>query len=139
MKKPRCKQIKPNGERCRGRAITKSEFCFFHEPSRAKQRHAAQRKGGLNRLKPAKVTVLPGNTSDAVLSTADDVCRLLSETINQVRKGELDVKIANSVGYLAGVILKSRSQGELEDRIVEIEEHIAKGRSGYGRKPAVAS
>ena len=139
MKKPRCKKIKPNGEQCRGRAITKSEFCFFHDPSRAKQRHEAQRKGGLNRANPAKVTALPSNTSDAVLSTADDVCRLLSETINQVRKGVLDVRIANSVGYLAGVILKARSQGDLEERIVEIEEHIAKERSGHGGKPAVAS
>ncbi|MDH3890941.1 MAG: hypothetical protein OEV49_07625 [candidate division Zixibacteria bacterium] len=133
MKKQQCKQIKIDGKRCRGRAVTGSKFCFFHDPKRAKQRQAAQRKGGINRLRPDKVTVLPSNTLDAVLRTADDVCQLLSDTINQVRKGVLDVKIANSVGYLAGVILKARSQGELEDRIVEIEEHIAKERTGHGR------
>jgi len=138
MKKPQCEQIKADGNRCQGRAVTDTRFCFFHDPGRAKERHEARRKGGLNRLKPGKVAALHASAPDAKVETADDVCRLLSDTINQVRKGVLDVRIANSVGYLAGVILKARSLGELEDRIVEIERHITKERSADGRKPATA-
>jgi hypothetical protein len=56
-----------------------------------------------------------------------DVARLLSETINQVRKGELDPRVANAVGYLANVMIKAVEQGDLETRLVELES-LVKGR-----------
>ena len=52
---------------------------------------------------------------------------MLGETINQVRKGRVDPRIANAVGYLAGILLKGLEQGDTEKRLVELEQ-IVKGR-----------
>ena len=50
-----------------------------------------------------------------------DVVALISETINQVRKGMIDPRVANSVGYLANVLIKAFEQDELETRIERLE------------------
>ena len=73
-----------------------------------------------------KVVSLPENAPDVTVKSADDVVALLSETISQVRRGQLDTKIANSIGYLAGVILKAREQSDLETRISALEETLKK-------------
>jgi len=48
--------------------------------------------------------------------------KLLSRTVNQTLRGEIDPKVANAVGYLSGVILRAREQGEIEERLAKIEE-----------------
>jgi hypothetical protein len=50
-----------------------------------------------------------------------DVVALISETINQVRKGVIDPRVANAVGYLANVLIKAFEQDELETRIERLE------------------
>jgi hypothetical protein len=46
-----------------------------------------------------------------------DVVTLLSETISQVRRGEIDPKIANATGYLSSVLLRALEGGELAREI----------------------
>lgn len=71
---------------------------------------------------------------DVAVESAQDVVRLLGETISQVRRGEIDPRIANSVGYLSGIVLKAREQGDIEDRLKLIEEEInSKGASSVTR------
>ena len=84
-------------------------------------RTAAQRNGGRN----GKAAVLSPDTPDVEIKSASDVVGLLSDTISQVRRGQVDVKIANSVAYLCGHILKAREQGDLEDRLAAIEHRVA--------------
>ena len=45
----------------------------------------------------------------------------LAESINAVRKGELDPRVANAVGYLAGIQLRALEQGPTEQRIAALE------------------
>jgi len=58
---------------------------------------------------------------DMRLGSIEDVATLLGKTINQVRKGQIDPRVSNAVGYLAGIMLKALGQGELEKRLVELE------------------
>jgi hypothetical protein len=53
------------------------------------------------------------------------VTGLLAETINQVRRGEIDPRISNAVGYLAGILLKAKQQDELEQRLARLESVLA--------------
>jgi len=62
------------------------------------------------------------------VADCEDVVALLSETINQVRKGQIDPRVANAIGYLANVLIKASEQGELEKRISEVES-LLKNRS----------
>lgn len=128
--KQHCQALTKSGVQCRAKAQYGSAFCFFHDPERATERHAAKVKGGHSRA----MKTLPKGTAAFEVSTANDIVSLLSQTINQVRSGELDPRIANSVGYLAGIVLKAREQGELDERLKLVEEAIAKG-TNNGSKP----
>jgi hypothetical protein len=52
------------------------------------------------------------------------VVELLSRTVNQTLRGEIDPKVANAVGYLSSVILRAREQGTLEERLAKLEEAL---------------
>lgn len=65
---------------------------------------------------------LDAATPDMKIKDSGDVIALLSETINQIRKGVIDPRVANSVGYLASITVKVFEQNELENRIEKIEQ-----------------
>ena len=104
-----CEQVKPDGKPCRTNAATGGRYCFFDDPEMAEERAAASRAGGKERSR--KVVVLPPDTPERPIKNAADVVELMSVTINRVVRGELDPKIANSVGFLAGVTLKAFELG----------------------------
>ena len=72
--------------------------------------------------------MLDADAPDVKVEDCRDVVSLMSETINQVRKGVIDPRVANAVGYLANILIKAMEQGELESRI-ETLELLVKGRS----------
>ena len=115
-----CQHIKANGIRCGAHAITGSQYCFFHDPKKAKQRTAARKAGGHK----SKAAVLSPETPDHQLGTLTDVVSLLGETINQVRRGEIDPRVSNAVGYLTNVLIKALEQGNLEERLNALEDTV---------------
>ena len=119
----RCKR-KKSGKQCKGYAVTGDDYCFSHSRKRAKQRAEAQRKGGKTALAEKKRVLKNSNVQ--IKGTAD-VVRLLNETLNQVRIGQIEVKIANCVGYLSGICLKALEQGDLEKRLEALEEKVFEG------------
>ena len=118
-----CHYIKSNRSRCRAHARHGSIYCFFHDPDSTIERNAARKNGGRERSRRA--AVLPASTPDRPLATASDVNVLLAETINQVRRGEVDPRISNAIGYLAGILLKAREQEEMEQRLARLESIVA--------------
>ena len=92
-------------------------MCFFHDPAAAEKRTAAQRRGG----QKGRATVLPANTPDFPLNDAGDASALLSVTINQLRRGQLDPKIATGLGYLLGLKMKAMDMAKLEKRVAGLE------------------
>ena len=114
----RCSHVKKDGERCKANTVAGSSSCFFHDPAKAAERTAARKAGGHRN----KAAVLPPSTPDAMLEDAGDVARIIGETINQVRRGEVDARIANAIGYLSGVLLRALEADELEERLTALEE-----------------
>ena len=112
--------MKKTGDRCNAIATTGSKFCFFHDPNKKKAANDARRSGG----ERGKAATLPPDTPDIEINSPEAIVGLLSDTVNQVRKGLIDSRIANAIGYLSGMILKAREQGELEDRLKAIEDHL---------------
>jgi hypothetical protein len=54
----------------------------------------------------------------------------LADSINQLRRGELDPRVANGVGYLASILLRALEQGPMEERLAHLESLL--GKSGVG-------
>ncbi len=125
-----CSQTKPDGERCRGTALA-SGLCFAHDPAHAEKLAAARKRGGVTRSRPA--AVLPATTADVRPKTVSDVVALLGETISQIRRGELDPKIGNAVGFLAATLLRAVESAELESlakEVAQLRELVGKGNHG---------
>lgn len=120
MRKPiskPCSAMKPDQSKCQAPALPGSEFCFFHDPSKAEKRREAQAQGGRqNRMK-----TLEDSTPDVKVEDCGDAIALLVQTINQVRKGEIDPRVANSVGFLSNILIKVVEQHKFETRIRQLE------------------
>jgi len=116
-----CEMIKADGGKCQGRKIASSSYCFFHDPEKGAEREAAQKAGGLRN----KLAVLSRSTPDARLLDAPDALRLVAETINQVRRGEIDPKVANTIGYLCSLFLKTLNETESERRLAALQRTLS--------------
>jgi hypothetical protein len=112
-----CSATKSDQSKCRAAAIPGSEFCFFHDPSKAEKRREAQSQGG----RQNRVKTLEDSAPDVKVEDSGDAIILLVQTINQVRKGQIDPRVANSVGFLANILIKAVERDKLETRIEQLE------------------
>ena len=115
----KCKARKKSGAECAADAQVGKDVCIFHDAAKAADGERARRAGGLSRSR--RNSVLPAGTPDSPLQDTIEVAAFLAESINQVRPGELDPRVANSVGYLASVLLRALEQGPLEERMARLE------------------
>lgn len=122
----KCQYTKSEGEQCKAWAMTDSDFCFTHNPDMQEERALANQRGGqVGKANPTEP--LP----PIELSQPKDVVVLLQDTIRGVRAGEIDLKIANSVGYLSGQLLKAHEVAQLQARIEFLETLLASNRVKY--------
>jgi hypothetical protein len=77
-------------------------------------------KGGF--ATAVRATVLP-DLPNPELRSPEDVTRLLQETVGQVRRGELAPAVANSIGYLGSIALRS-FELDLSRRLDAAEEAL---------------
>jgi len=116
----KCCYIKPNNEQCAANAMIGSKFCFSHNPETKEEKIAAVIKGG--RASKKNHNFLPPIS----LEKPKDTINLITTTINEVRKGLIELKIANCIGYLSGHLIKAFEITDLEDRISRLEKAISK-------------
>lgn len=116
----RCIHVKAKGIKCRAWSLKNSDYCFFHDPFKSQDRNRAQCKGG----EASQRKTLPECTEDVSIETATDIVELLATTISQTRKGEIDSKIATTIGYLSSIVLRAREQGILEERMFTLEKQL---------------
>ena len=82
----------------------------------------ARKAGGVARTQKL---VLPPDAPIRPLRNASEVVALLGETINQVRRGELDLRVCNAIGYLSGILLSAIEKSSYEDRLAALEAAVA--------------
>jgi hypothetical protein len=118
----RCTAIKASGERCKGRAIEGSEWCWNHHPSHADEhrRHGAKggKRGGRGRPQ-AELT---------------DIKQRLSDLAEDVLEGKQDKGVAAVASQVLNVYLravsvelKAREQLELIERLEALERAQERG------------
>lgn len=114
----RCQHVRPDGSSCKATAQP-GGFCFWHDPAAAERRRQAQSAGGKTRCRP-RATLGP-NVPDVDVSTLAELRVLLVRTVNQVRRGELDTRAGNCVGYLGSVLHRVLLDSQLEARVAALE------------------
>lgn len=105
-----CAAIKPDGSRCKARAIEGSEWCYNHDPARAEQRRLNASKGGKRggRGRPAK------GGAEGV----QDIKDLLAYLTAGVLSGQVAREVAIAANQLLNTSLRAL---ELERRWREAE------------------
>jgi hypothetical protein len=61
------------------------------------------------------------------IKNSEDVRRLLSSTINELRQGKIDPGRAGKIIYAANVLIGVLEQCSLEERLARIEEAVSRG------------
>ena len=106
--------------------------CLFHSPEFAASRAAGRRAGGQTRSRQRAVIA---DAPVVCFASVSDVTKLLSETATATRRGELDPKVASTLGYLGSIALRSLVQGDIEQRLLAIEEQLAAEKKEGGHRP----
>lgn len=113
-----------NGKHCRGYAIQNSEFCYTHDPAKAKERKEARSRGGFARhgrqIGVTGETDIPGDGT-----RVEDVRLVLWRELVGVLSLEKSQSRARTVGSLAGVLFKAFEVGQLEARLTAIENKLS--------------
>jgi hypothetical protein len=125
--KRRCQYINPiTADGCESPPQIGKSFCYSHDPEKCDERREAQSKGGRNRRQPEPPPVIPLGLPHISLQTPRDAAALYEETINFVRTGEMDRRIASLLGYLTMGWLHSFQVGFRTDRqVIQDEERAA--------------
>jgi hypothetical protein len=118
MKK--CEFVKPDGSPCRATPMKNSKFCYFHSPNiEESKKRESNSKGGKVGKTTHKKPLEP-----FALQKAEDIMGLLENTINNVRLGDMDTKIANCIGYLSSQMMKIFEIDSIEKRLDKLEEIV---------------
>lgn len=116
----KCKEKKSGGKRCGAWAMKGSSYCFSHNPETVEQHREATRAGG----KVGK-SITPGTDADTLrIGTSEELLTATVQTINEVRRGEIDAKTANCLGYLFNVAGKALEAVELRREIDEVRRLV---------------
>lgn len=125
----KCKAITKSGATCKAQAQTGRDFCFVHDPAKTEEIKTAQSRGGSSlkvidrgEYKPWRGTA--GEVTVMNTPRPQEIVNLLANTIDEVKTGEIDPKVANAVGYLAGIIVKVMELEALDERLSAIEEAV---------------
>jgi len=120
----KCEFIKSDGSQCHANAMSNSDYCYLHNPEIAEEtKRLNQIKGGKNRAVMLKEALPPMK-----IQTPDDTVSLLADTIGRVRGGEMDIKVANCLGFLCGHLLKAFEVARLNDKVELIERIVLEKR-----------
>jgi hypothetical protein len=122
MANGQCEFVKASGVRCRAAARTASSHCWFHDPSLARERQRARKRGGITRSHRA--VTLPTDTLIRPLTSVADVLNLLEATAHEVRSGQLETRTANCVGYLCSVALNGLGQIPAQENPVRVSFEV---------------
>ena len=119
----KCKHTSDEGGRCNAFALKGKEFCFSHDPESRGKKLEAVKKGGL-----AREITIETPLAKVSISTPKDVATLLAQTINEVRSGTLDPRIANTIGYLTGHLIRAFEVAEIDGKMEEVRAVLVERR-----------
>ena len=105
--------------------MSDSDYCYLHNPEISQEdKLLAQTKGGEARAVEIK-TALP----EIPLNTPNATITLMADTISKVRAGEMDIRVANCLGFLTDKLLKAFEVARLNDKVEFIERIILEKRT----------
>jgi hypothetical protein len=104
---------------CKAAPQKSSEYCFFHDPSKAVERTEARTKGGAN---SRRYVAMPEAEAP---KNAEEASELLGRVLAGLLRGEIDPRIANSAAYVCAQLAKSNEVAENKRQQTDAAEQIS--------------
>jgi len=124
----RCKHTKHDGSPCGAYAIGEGEYCWLHSPDVPdEEKREAQSRGG--KAGESVKTALPPLEGSIPLKTPEDVLAVIRRALQGVVAGTVDIRTANSVGYLTDRALRAMEASDVVQRLRAIEAALISSRS----------
>lgn len=121
MTERKCQAVKEDASPCQAWAIKGSNFCFLHtDPEKAAK---AQKSGGYAKARRQKAK-RELRLRPVKLVNLEDARKLLAETINAFRAGEISDSDSKCIGYLASQFVSAAKESIIEQRLDELEKLI---------------
>jgi hypothetical protein len=111
-------QSKATGQRCKGKALPESMFCFSHDPRLSERRAEGSFRGEKNRAHVVRAGRL---VPPRLLSVYDQ----LELALTDVRSGKLDPRVAGAMAALARAMVSVVQAGESEQRLRDLEALVS--------------
>ena len=112
--RPLCKSKRKDGKPCRAPSINNG-FCFAHSPELADKAKEARINGGKNKATAVRLNKLMPQRLRPIYNK-------LEKALGEVHTGELDPRKASAMASLSSVLIKVLTTGELEERVLKLEE-----------------
>ena len=110
---------KKDGKTCQAYAILDSKYCFCHDPSSAKKRADARKRGGFNRRVIKRV-----QEKHYPIKSVKDINRILEVAINEACALQSSQSQLRTLAHLCQIALRGQELGSLEDRITSVEKRF---------------
>lgn len=117
MEERYCEFILEDSSQCTAYKQKGSQYCFKHNQT-PEERSLMAQQGGLS----GKAIVGFGRRIE--IKKPRHIRKALVNTLNLLKEGQIEPNVANSIGYLCGVIIKTFELIELEERLIEIEKKL---------------
>ena len=124
----KCIHILDNGQQCAAWALLGKSHCFSHDPGSRDSKLLAVKKGGMAREIEMIMPLPP-----VEIKTSQDVVEMLIKTINEVRAGKLHPKMASTIAYLSGQLMRAMEVAEVERKVSELHS-VLTARQDYGEE-----
>jgi hypothetical protein len=115
--KRRCTAATKKGEPCTAPAMIGRTVCVLHQPGgatfAAKIGSIGERHGSLHNLKELTPLAPP--------KTPDDIVKLVSQTIYDLRAGKIDVRLAQGICSCTGPLLNALELRDLSEQLTRCE------------------
>lgn len=113
----RCQGRKADGTPCQAAPLHDHSHCYFHAPTMASHRKAAQRRGGQGNRAQVSDIQLP----EFVPSNPGAILEMLADVVNCLRRGSINIKAAATLVYAADVMLRGQREFRIKQRVAALE------------------
>jgi hypothetical protein len=126
----RCHYINPiTAAGCEAPPQIGKNFCYAHDPAQAEKRLEGQRAGGRNRRQPEPPPRIPPNLPLVKLESRGHILVVQEAMINFVLQGQMDIRVANNIGYLCMGALMTIDSTERAERQARLDAERAAHRA----------
>jgi hypothetical protein len=127
----RCHYINPiNANGCEAAPMKNENFCYVHNPRiPEEEKQEARRKGGQNRRQPEPPPLIPPGLPYMKFESRAHILLVQEATMNFVLHGQMDIRVANSIGYFCMGALMTLDSTERAQRQARLDAERAANRS----------